>query len=277
MTETYTMLSGRTLSYDIPRPEVARFLARVVDAAHDPNVTESTLTGLIYGTDNPLLDQTIFKGRGAVTPETVANPVYHVMLDYLDQKRIQAGTLDLAASHDRYTMTVAEAAGQIGMSTGAVRQAILKGRLGAIKKGGQWYLRPAGVKAYQRSNRGPRPRSGKARDDTAQDEKVSNRLGGPLSIRMGNAPGVSFRLKALQKLTDSERTGRIRTGVLHDWKRIAVWAGTGSRSRMYEIAPSEEKNEIIYREFYVRGRFAVLRKLNNVRKVREAWSSFVPQ
>lgn len=154
--ETYTTLTNETIEYDAQEPSVAAFLARVRSATNDPDVTESALTELIYGSENPILDHTIFPHRGAVTKAVFGNPLYHVMLDLLDQKRVQVGTLDLELAKADYTVTVAEAAEKLGITPGAIRYAIKAQKLSAIKNGGVWLIHPNSVNSYQVSLRGPK-------------------------------------------------------------------------------------------------------------------------
>lgn len=154
--ETYTTLAGEVLEYPHPKAETARFLARVHDATNNPAVSESSLLTLIYSKENPILDQTIFPARGAVTAAVFRNPVYHVMLDLLDHKRVQTGTLNLEREHDRYTMTVPEAAAELGITESSVRVAIKSKRLAAIKPAGSYRLDPTSVAEYEVSSRGPK-------------------------------------------------------------------------------------------------------------------------
>jgi excisionase family DNA binding protein len=157
--ERYTTLAGETLEYPRPNAEVGGFLARVFDATNNPNVGEGELIDLIYGKENPILDQTIFPARGAVTKEVFTDPVYHLMTDLLDHKRVQMGTLDLHKAHAAFTMTVQEAARKLGITQGAVRNAIVSRRMPAIKKGGVYLLDPKAVESFHVSPRGPKARS----------------------------------------------------------------------------------------------------------------------
>jgi excisionase family DNA binding protein len=151
--DRYTTTVGEMVEYDAT-PEEAAFLARVRSAVEDPRVTVGELTDLVYGLDNPVLERGIFPARGAVTKAVFARPIYHVMLDLLDVKRLQHGQLDMAAAARRYSMTIAEAAEQLGVHTSAVRQAVQAHKIAARKQGGSWLLDPASVEAY-RVTRGP--------------------------------------------------------------------------------------------------------------------------
>lgn len=149
----YTTTVGEMIDYDAT-PAEAAFLARVRAAAEDPGVAEGQLVELVYGLDNPVLEAGIFPGRGAVTKAVFARPIYHVLLDLIDVKRIQHGTLDPAAAAARYTMTVTEAADRLGVHASAVRQAVQAKKIAAQKQGGTWLLDPASVDAY-RVTKGP--------------------------------------------------------------------------------------------------------------------------
>ena len=154
--EKYTTLTGHALQYPTPTGAEADFLVRVVKAAADPGVSIGELIELIYGNENPILDQTIFPGLRAVTSETFKNPLYHVMLDLLDQKRVQLGALNLDVARDRFTMTVGDAAKALGITPSAVRQAIHSERLASVKQGGTFHLAEDSADAYQVSNQGPK-------------------------------------------------------------------------------------------------------------------------
>ena len=257
--ERHTLISGETLEYPTPAPEISAFVDRVREMVNDPDAPESAVIDLIYSSENPLLDQTIFPHRGAVTKATIEDPVYHVMLDLLDQKRIQLGRLDLDAVQDRYTMSVTEAAEELGITPGGVRQAIHARRLAAWKKGGRYFLDPALVEAFQVSNRGP---------SKAQE------VGEPLEVRMGTAPGVSFLLKAPHLLEDSTKEGSVRTGVLRNWRRVAVSAGKGPGRSIFIIEPGSAQNSIEREDFYVRGKFKIVRRIRGARAAAEAFKGF---
>lgn len=155
--ERYTTLAGETVEYRRPEPALAAFLARVVDAAHDPGVTESAMIDLLYGPENPLLDTSIIPGRGVVTKAAFEHPVYRVLQDLLGRKRVQVGTLDLAASDARHTVSVTEAAERLGVHPSAVRQALQTGRLAGRKVGGTWLTTEEALASFRVVRRGPRP------------------------------------------------------------------------------------------------------------------------
>lgn len=249
-------------------------------AAHDPTVTEAALTELIYGKENPLLDQSIFPGRGAVTKITLANPVYHVMLDLLDAKRVQAGTLSKPAAEAAFTMTVSEAAETLGITPGAVRQALDAKRLAGVKRGPSYFLDPRSVATYRDRvvRRGPeakheleasivpidpRSGSGKTRDVLPA-----------LLARIGNVEGKSFRLKVDGFTETSRPDGHVVEGVVQSFERAAIaFAGTEGL-RMFVIEPGPDENEFAFGPFFIRGNYRVVQKINNARDAAAKWADF---
>ena len=152
--QTYTLMSGETITYPEPPPAVAAFLARVQSAAEDPAVDQDAMIRLIYSAENPLLDTTMLPGRAMVTKATLANPVYLIMVELLGVKRIRLNLLDPVAAAACYTVSVKEAAEQLGITPNAVRAAITARKIAAHLRNGEWYTRPESVAAYKVSHRG---------------------------------------------------------------------------------------------------------------------------
>ena len=257
--ERHTLISGETLEYPTPAPEISAFVDRVREMVNDPDAPESAVIDLIYGSDNPILDQTVLPHRGMVTKATIEDPIYHVMLDLLDQKRIQLGRLDLGAVEARFTMSVTQAAEELGITPGAVRQAIHARRLPAWKKGGRYFVDPAQVEAFQVGNRGPRK---------------TQEAGELLEVRVGSAPGLSFMVKGPGPIEESSREGAVRTGVLRDWRRVAVSSGKGENRRTFVLEPGEEDRAIERDGFFVRGKFKIARRVRNPQKAGEVFRTF---
>ncbi len=256
--ERYTTIAGEVIEYQTPAPEVARFLARVVDATNDPSVTEAQLTELIYGVENPILAQGILPNHGVVTREVFADPLYHVLTDLLGRKRVQMGTLDPELARDEYTVTITEAAERLGVHPSAVRQAVQAHKLDAIKKGKTWLLKPSSVESYDRSRR------------------ASPRGGAPPAVvaSVGNVPGMSLRIRVEGgELRETGREGKRIEGEIPTFERIAILSGDKAKEsyRYFELEPAEVEDELRFGPFFVRGRFAVVRKENNPRKANEAW------
>lgn len=256
--ERYTTIAGEVLEYEAPAPDVARFMARVVDATHDPGVTEADLTELIYGLENPILAQGILPTHGVVTRAVFEDPIYHVLTDLLGRKRVQMGTLDPELARDEYTVTISEAAARVGVHPSAIRQAVHAHKLDAIKKGKTWLLKPSSVETY------------------AHGRRSSPRLEAPPAVvaSVGNVPGMSLRIKVQGgELRETGREGKRIEGEIESFDRIAIISGDKAREsyRYFELEPAEEEEELRFGPFYVRGRFAVVRKENNARKANAAW------
>ena len=254
-------VNGERVEYPAPAPAVARFLERVRRAADDPAVTEDGLIALIYGRENPLLDHTMMPGRSMVTPAVFANPLYRVLVDLLDRKRVQSGALDLAKARARYTLSVTDAAAQLGINATAVRKAISAGRLPAWKADGQYWLDPASGASFEVERRGPAPR---------------------LEVRMGSAAGESLRVKFAGALEDQAHPlANTTTGVLTHWKRVAVMTtatrGGEKSARLFVLEPGGPESEVALGCFHVRGRFTIAEKINNPQKAAEAWRAFEPE
>jgi excisionase family DNA binding protein len=255
---THELLDGNSISYEPPPAgELAAFLDRVRAAVDDPTITERALLDLVYGTENPLLDRVQFPGRAVVTLTAYENPIFLVMLDLVGRKGIASGTLDLEAAHARYTMTVAEAAAQLGVTPGAVRQAIGAGKLPSIKKHGVHLLDPETVGAYHVSRRGPKPG------------------GTPLEVRCGSLKtGARLSVKAPRELAGRLKMGDVVTGRAEGWRRIAVLMGNGDKARLFVLEPAASLNEIVFEGFFVRGRFEIVEKDNNPTRARSGFTAF---
>lgn len=259
--ERYRTMAGEVLEYPRPGPELEAFLERVRAAAKDPRVSEAELVELIYGRENPILDHTVFEDRGAVTLEVFENPVYHLMLDQLDAKRMQAGSLNRDRAEARYTMTVSEAAEALEVSPSAVRQAIASKRLAAWKPGNEYLLDPHSVATYRDhvKRRGPRPAPA-------------------LRIRMGNKPGASFRVKApgLERgeETKLEGGGKLIEARVERFTRAAIAFSGKSVNRMFVLEPAAEANSFEFEGFEVSGRYRVVEKVNDPEEASKRFRSF---
>lgn len=144
----YETITGHRIEYT-PKPKVAAFLRRLEAMVADESATESDCIALAYSTENPILDHSMFPGRGAVTRDVLADPAYRVMTDLLFRKRIAERQIDVATTEARYTMTVAEAAEELGVHVSAIRQAIASQRLASWHREGRHYLDPRAVRAMR--------------------------------------------------------------------------------------------------------------------------------
>jgi hypothetical protein len=155
---TYNCLSGHTLTYPDPPPDVAAFLERVRLATANPAVSPNQLIELIYGLENPLLDKTMLPGRAMVTQTVFDNPIYHIMRELLFRKELAAAHQTVEQVAAPYTISVKDAAKKLGITESSVRAAITARKLEAWMRNGQWYLRPESIASYKVSNRGRKKR-----------------------------------------------------------------------------------------------------------------------
>lgn len=257
--QTHTTLDGHELVYDEPSAEVGAFLDRVVAYANDPRTTDDEMIELIYGPENPLLDHTIFKGRGAVTRAVLDNPIYHVMVDWLTRKQKALGKVDVDAAIAEATMTVPEVAAELGMSTSAVRQAIRAHKLAAVKVRGTYMLAPHHVATFAKFRRPRGPTAGPM-----------------LEARVGSVEGKSFRLKTLGNREVGRKGHKVDVEV-DTFRRAALVFSGKTTNRMFVLEPAEKPDEFRFGPFFVRGRYRVVEKINDAKAASQAWKAFEPE
>jgi excisionase family DNA binding protein len=279
----YVTLQGENLDLTKVLPVHLDFLKRVQTAATDPKITHTDLAKLIWSGDNPLLVTNLLPSRAMATRESFENPAFRAMRDVEDRKRLESGDLDLERARARYTMTVPEAAGALGVAESTVRRAVKEGRLAGWKKGGVYYLDPNSVESYRVSTRGPRA-------EVRIDEKPAQRIWkdgqsihGALSLRLGTEGDFVLRVKGAMITPYRNATAKAPAWeglVQPGWRRIAVLRGKKKERdyRFFVLEPSPpegpRESALEFANFYVRGDFRVSRKINNPRKAIEAWESF---
>jgi excisionase family DNA binding protein len=267
MKTQYTLLSGETVEFTAPAGDLGAFLKRVLSAAKDPAISERELTELVHGPENPMLEPGVVPGKTVATVEVYRDPIFHVMLDCIARKRTPSGS-GVVSGRARYTMTVPDAARQLGISESAVRQAIYSNRLRARKDGGTYYLDPQSVAGYRVSRRGPRRREPVQRSAP----------GGSLEARIGSGSDASFRVKHARDERDlDERRGAEWAGTIPGgWHRIAVLGTTRDRARYWEIEPAEGESVLHFEGFYLRGGFRIVETVSSTPKARAAFNAFEP-
>lgn len=270
MTTEYTTLAGRVITLPVGVGAAGSdLIERLSRGVTDPAVTTNDMIALVYGPDNPVLDHATFPGRAAVTPAVLTNPLYKVMADLIDRKRVAMGELDIAAAHARHTVSVPEAATQLGITEQAVRAAIDADRLAAIYRNGQWWLTPESLASYQVSRRGPK---GKGRGGEPAPGAA------PVLVRVGSAPGASLsvRVRDGDLITERKDGGAVLGRFPPGWRSAVVRTTLGSGgARAFTLEPAEgEQNEIGLGGLYVRGPFRIAKKYNTAKAATEAWESF---
>jgi hypothetical protein len=257
-THSYTTLAGEAIEYETPGRGLAAFLARVTDATADPNVSEAALTALVYGKENPLLEQSISPDYGMVTKAVFADPLYHVMTDLLARKRVAAGKLDLERAAASFTVTVTDAAEQLGVHPSAIRQAIAATKLSARKIGGTHYIDPRSIASYRVSRRGPKPRA-------TLDVVIAHDATGGMRIK---APSLEM-VRGVGSARASIREGRVV-----GFERVAVIFGPKGKYRLFVLEPDDKDEEVTFGMSSVRGKFRIAEKINNPAKASAAFKAF---
>ncbi|HYD02646.1 MAG TPA: helix-turn-helix domain-containing protein [Phycisphaerales bacterium] len=249
---THTLLSGELIEYD-SSPALDAFLAEL--AALSERGEEGPFIDVLYSDRNPILRPgSPIPGRGLVTREVLVDPRWHVMGDYLDRLTARRVGGVIAPLGEQHSVSVSEAAAQLGMTPSAVRQAIEAGRLPARKIGGSWAIAPSSLDAYRSLRRGPK--SSRAPE---------------LQIRLGSTPDANLKVKS-----DGEwRTEGGGRGSLLEWTRALVrtsWKPTGTL-RTFELAPdaSVTAQRLHVGELEVRGRFRVVEHANNPKDAERLW------
>jgi hypothetical protein len=268
-TRSYTTASGHRIEYEAS-PKVAAFLRRLEEMVEDAKVSTQEMTGLAYSSENPILDHGIFPGRGSVTRQVLDDPAYSVVTDLLFRKQLAEDGTSLEKIAVKYSMTVTEAAAELGMSAGAVRQAIAAKRIGSWLKGGQHYLNPKALTSLEIGTRnpvGPRPKP-----------VAAAAAGGPLEVLMGSKEGATFNVRAKDRIDVDRQSGHTNHGLIARWERVVVRSvgETGSK-RAWVIVPGDKENEIAFSGFYVRGRFTVASSTNNPKAADELWKTTQPE
>jgi len=273
--EQYRALSGEVIVYERPTGALAVFLARVVDAAHDPDVTESAFTELLYGRDNPLLDQTVFADRGMVTPGTKQQPAFGVMLDLLEQKWVQVGTLEARAvlppkADPAHTMTVDEGGARMSVSPGAVRRLVESGQVVGSGEGDGLRLDPASVDAWVEQH----DLDGDTRKWVmVEDVEV---VLAELHILMGRRGGAVFQVKYPGELDEVTVIGDNRAGTLRRWSSVVVLLADQERCEFHLLRPAARREVLALRGFFVRGGFELAQSITDPDMAPAAFEGFEP-
>lgn len=274
-TKSYRTVNGQTLEYEAT-PKVAAFIRRLEEGVENPKVTEQQLIGIAYSSENPILDHTMFPGRGAVTKAVLDDPAYHVMTDLLFRKQVAEQDLDVDKLAAKYSLTVGQAAAELGIHESAVRQAIAAKRLASWVKDGKHYLDPRSLKSIEFGTRGPKKGSWSeiAKTMAKREQRVQAALAllpDPLDVVMGHEKGASLKIKP--SLPEAERiAGNRLRGTLPKWKRVVVMTtGDGGSRRAFVLEPGPEENELTHGPFSVKGRFVVRDTINSSKRAGEVW------
>lgn len=256
MPQVHETISGQRIEYPDPDAAVARLLKSARAIVDDPERSSDELVALVYGRNNPILDPTLFPERGAVTRAVLENPVYHVLTDLLARKEAQERGTNFDSVKASYTLTVAEAAEELGVTEDAVRRAIRNRRLPAWVKEKSYYVNPDHLELLgDVGQRGAVPLQ--ALEYAVGYDATSNVF-------------MKFKIPGGELPFDEQgNTGRVAK-----WQRVGVLTGGHGKIRFQVLEPSHQDNEVNFHGFFVKGKFRVTGKLNNMKEARLSWDRF---
>ncbi len=258
MPRIHEALSGHRIEYPDPEPNVEKFLKRVRAIVEDPKGKTDDVIALVFGLENPVLEQSMFPERGAVTKEVLDNPVYHVLSDLVARQYLKASRQPVEVLAKPYTLTVAEAAERKGVTPDAIRKAIRARRLPSWVKEGETYLNPRTLDLVEFGSRGP------------VDAKTE-----ALHARVGCTREAQFMIRHRKGIfPDGGTVPYSVEGDIKHWRRVAVLSGGHDRIRMLVLEPSDEPFRFDFEGFFVEGKFTIVEKINSSAAARKAWEGF---
>jgi len=109
----------------------------------------------------------------------------------------------------------------------------------------------------------------------------------PLRFRSGSKLGRNFQVKHASSGTVVKEAGA-RIGVIPEWSAVAVrsvkkknWRDAAGNWRdsvyFYELAPADSENKLTFDEYFVEGRFHIVRQETDAQRAHDAWHDFVPR
>lgn len=269
-TEKYETLAGETIRYPKPTPKLQKFLARIVKAVDDDSVGPGALDALIFGKDNPLLDHTVNKGTelegvGAITKETFANPVYHVMQDLAHRKRVQFAGVERDHSKEVFTKSVADVIDMFDgdISADRVRRLCRANTFAHVSGPQGLMIDPRSVEAYianRATRRGPKKKPA-------------------LTCRYGSEPGKSFSVKALDLVKgDTAKKGAVRMtdAEVPEFETAAVKFSGKDMQRCFIIERASRRKTYNHGHFFIEGMFKIVEKVNGAAAASRRFKTFEP-
>lgn len=257
MPRIHVSLAGHEIKYDDPEPIVERFIKRAQTLAENPKSKIDDLVTLIYGSENPILDHTLFPERGAVTREVLENPVYHVLTDLLARKQVSASGGSSEQLGKRYTLTVAQAAEEAGVTKDAIRKAIAARRLPSWVREGQYYIDPRTLAPLGFGSRLP-----------FESEPFEFEVGYDAVTNTG------MRIKIPDGEFPKSQNEPLYDDTCERWRRVAVRCSSPTGIRVFVLEPAKKKGLLQHYKFSVKGKFEVVEKHNADKAARVFWKGF---
>lgn len=253
--QIHTTLAGHEVRYEVT-DEVDAFLKRVRAAVDDAAVSGAELLALVYSAENPILD-TSFPGRPRVTKAVLENPVYDVLQDLIFRKDVAESRMDVEQIAARYSVTVQEAAKELGVQPSSIIRAIQAKRLASWMKDGRHYVDPAALEQLEGvGRRGPKPA-----------------IVAPLEYRVGRDEDRMVRIRLPGDAEPDSKLAPVE-GSVDRWRRVGVLHGNRGKLRFFVLEPDAGENEIRLEGLYVRGRFRVVERVMRSLDAQKAWAAF---
>ena len=130
-----------TFDVDVPEDHKA-YVDKYVAFVTDPTTTTDEVAELLYSLENPMtVERTGLDNvaRGWANGDTVQNPVWQMMVDLYDRKRIAMGELDWGQVVSTYDITLDEAADLIGKTPESTAALLDKRARPMLKDGRPYY------------------------------------------------------------------------------------------------------------------------------------------
>jgi hypothetical protein len=111
-------------------------------------------------------------------------------------------------------------------------------------------------------------------------------MNNPLRYKAGSKLGIAFHVRYPLPV-EALSNGQIAEGTIPSWRSVCVrtilkdrWKDAAGKWRdtvhFYELVPSDGENRIDVDEFYVAGRFEIVRHEKNATEALQAWKAFKP-
>lgn len=259
---TWTTCDGRELAFALEIEQML-YLEQIRKAVLDENTSSADILNLVFSHDNPFTKASE-DGTPRLSSLVMESPAGAMLRDLMFRKQLaEVGMEPEQVQAARHTVSTNEAAEEAGVSVQAIIQGIKAGILAGSKTGGRWMVTRASLDAYV-ATRGGRP-TGK---------------GSMLAIRMGNKPGVSFRIKHDGDFEQLDKTASVITGTLEDWSEVGVLtnlkAKDGGRDsqRFYLLVPGDDVTQVVFEGFCVRGSIEVKEAVYEPDEARAAYKAF---
>ncbi len=257
MIQVYEAINGQRIEFT-HTPETEAFLKRVLALSENPKAKANDMIALVYSKENPILDQTVFPTRGAVTKEVLDHPLYHVFSDLIFRKECAEDGTQIESLAEQYTLTMTEAAEQLKIHASSIQKAIAGRRLPVWMKEGRYYLDPKTFHLLGAvGQRGP----------GSPDVQ-------PLAYRVGHNKEHLVRLKTVEGEPDAKQ--KPAEGQVDRWRRAAVLHSHAGKSRLFVLSPGANENTLEWDGFRVKGHFEIVERVNNSKNAQSAWNAFQP-